>query len=187
MKVLVACEFSGIVRDAFLARGHDAVSCDLIPSERPGPHIQGDVLDHLNEGWDLMIAHPPCTDLAKSGARWWPAKIADGRADSAVEFVRTLRNAPIPRIAIENPVGMLSKKLRKPTQIIEPYQFGDPWQKSTCLWLYNLPRLTPTKTVQPTGHWISTGTTKGKHRDPKKRSLFFPGIAAAMADQWGRL
>lgn len=129
MKVLVACEFSGIVRDAFIARGHDAVSCDLIPSERPGPHIQDDVLKHLDGGWDLMIAFPPCTHLARSGARWWSQKKADGRMDEALEFVRTLRNAPIKRIAIENPEGLLRRYLRPPTQCIEPFQFGDPWYK----------------------------------------------------------
>jgi hypothetical protein len=187
MKVLVACEFSGVVRDAFLAQGHDAVSCDLIPSERPGPHIQGDVLEHLSDGWDLMIAHPPCTDLSKAGARWWPQKEADGRIEAGIDFVRAIRNAPIPRIAIENPIGILSRRLRKPTQIIEPYQFGDPWQKATCLWLYNLPRLVATNIIVPEGHWIDTGSTKGKHRNPQKRALTFPGIAAAMASQWGSI
>jgi site-specific DNA-cytosine methylase len=187
LKVLVACEFSGTVRDVFIERGHDAVSCDIIPSEKPGPHTQDDVLKHLSDGWDLMIAHPPCTDLSKAGARWWPEKEADGRIEVGVKFVRALRNAPIPKIAIENPVGILTKRLRKPTQIIEPYQFGDPWQKATCLWLYNLPRLVPTNVVVPEGHWVDTGSTKGIHRDPKKRALTFPGIAAAMAAQWGGL
>ena len=183
MKVLVACEFSGVVREAFRSRGHDAVSCDLIPSEQPGPHIQGDVLEHLADGWDLMIAFPPCTHLAKSGARWWRQKEEDGRIEHAVRFVMALRRAPIPHIAIENPVGLLTRRIRKPTQIIEPYQFGDPWQKSTCLWLYNLPRLIPTETVLPNGHWVDTGSTKGQHRNPQKRALTFPGIAAAMASQ----
>ena len=186
MRVLVACEFSGTARDAFIQRGHDAVSCDLLPSEQPGPHIQGNVLDHLSDGWDLMIAHPPCTHLCKAGNRWWPEKLADGRVEEAVRFVRALREAPIPRIAIENPVGLLSKYLRRPTQIIHPWQFGDPWKKETCLWLYDLPRLTHTKIVEPQGHWVEHGN-HGKCSNSKDRSRTFPGIADAMATQWGAL
>ena len=189
MKVLVACEFSGAVRDAFLQRGHSAVSCDLLRSEKPGPHIQDDVLCHLSEGWDLMIAHPPCTDLSWASGRYLIEKRRDGRTDRAVEFVRALREAPIRRMAIENPRGDLWKRLRAPDQVIEPYQFGDPWQKATCLWLYNLPRLVPTDIVEPIGKWVDagekTGQRKGKHRSSKDRSRTFAGIAAAMADQWG--
>ncbi len=186
MKVLIACEFSGIVRDAFLSRGHDAISCDLIPSERAGPHIQEDVLEHLDGGWDLMIAFPPCTHLSLAGARYWPEKRAAGKIDEAIDFVRELRNAPIRRIAIENPVGILWSALRRPTQCIEPYWFGHPYRKKTCLWLYNLPRLVPTMMVKPQQSWVSS-SKGGKVRDPKKRSLTFRGVAEAMAAQWGCL
>src|SRR5262249_51190785 len=133
MRVLVACEFSGIVRDAFSARGHHAVSCDLIESERPGPHYLGNVLNLLNDGWDLMIAHPPCTHLAVSGARWFAER--QGLQELALAFVRDLLNAPIPRLALENPVGVISTYIRKPDQIIQPWQFGHPESKKTCLWL----------------------------------------------------
>jgi hypothetical protein len=191
MKVLVACEFSGIVRDAFLARGHDAVSCDLTPSERPGPHIQDDVLNHLADGWDLMIAFPPCTHMSWASGRFLVERRKDGRTEAAIDFVRALRRAQISRMAIENPRGDLWKGLRRPDQIIEPYQFGDPWQKATCMWLYNLPRLIPTKIVEPAGKWVDAGEKigqrRGKHRSSKERSKTFPGIAAAMADQWGSL
>ena len=189
--MLIACEFSGIVRDAFIAGGHDAVSCDLIPSERPGPHIQDDVLLHLDEGWDLMIAHPPCTDLSWASGRYLIEKRRDGRTEAALQFIRALRAAPIKRMAIENPRGDLWSGLRKPDQVIEPFWFGDPWKKATCLWLYNLPRLTPTDVVEPTGKWVDAGgkvgQRRGKHRSAKERSRTFSGIAAAMADQWGRL
>ena len=187
MKVLVACEFSGAVRDAFLQRGHSAVSCDLLRSEKPGPHIQDDVLSHLSEGWDLMIAFPPCTDLSYANGRYLIEKRKDGRTDRAIEFVRSLREAPIKKMAIENPRGELWKKLRRPDQVIEPYQFGDPWKKVTCLWLYNLPRLVPTDIVEPKGMWVDTGHTKGERgqRNSKKRAITFPGIADAMATQWG--
>ena len=190
MRALVACEFSGVVREAFRARGHDAVSCDLLPSEQPGPHIEGNILDHLSEGWDLMVAFPPCTHLSWASGRYLLEKRADGRTEAALDFARPLRRAPIRRIAIENPRGDLWR-IRRPTQIIEPYQFGDPWQKATCLWLYNLPRLTPTNIVESRGKWVDTGKKpgkmRGKHRAPKDRSRTFPGIAAAMADQWGGL
>lgn len=186
MKVLVACEFSGRVRDAFIERGHDAVSCDLLPSETPGPHYQGHVemLLFEPEQWDMMIAFPPCTYLSKAGARWWPGKQAEQA--EALDFVRLLMNAPIPYIAIENPVGRISTAIRKPDQIIEPYQFGDPWRKGTCLWLKNLPPLEPTRVVEPTGYWVGGDRVKhGEHRDPRRRSLTFTGIAEAMASQWG--
>jgi len=191
VKVLVACEFSGVVRDAFLALGHDAVSCDIIPSETPGPHIQDNVLCHLHEGWDLMIAFPPCTHLSWASGRSLLEKRRDGRTEQAITFVRTLRRAPIRRIAIENPKGDLWRCLRRPDQIIEPYQFGDAWQKATCLWLYNLPRLFPTKIVEPNGKWVDAGEKvgqrRGKHRSSRDRSRTFPGVAAAMAAQWGSL
>ena len=183
MKVLVACEFSGIVRDAFIARGHDAMSCDLLPTERPGPHYQGDVIDllHYDQSFDLMIAHPPCTHLAVSGARWFTEKRAE--QDEALSFVRFLLAAPIPRIALENPVSIISSRIRKPDQIIQPWQFGHGETKATCLWLKGLPKLTPTDIVD--------GREGRVHRMPpgpdrwKERSRTLPGIADAMADQWG--
>lgn len=184
MKVLVACEYSGRVRDAFRAMGHEAVSCDLLPTEVEGPHYQGDVKDIINDGWDLMVAHPPCTDLAVSGARHFAAKIADGRQAAALDFVRFLMEAPIPRICIENPISVISSKIRKPDQIIQPWQYGHGETKATCLWLTNLPPLTPTNIVD--------GREARIHKMPpgpnrwKERSRTFEGIAAAMAEQWGR-
>lgn len=185
MRVLVACKYSGQVRDAFIAAGHDAVSCDLLPTERAGPHHQGDVLQLLSAAWDLMVAFPPCTDLAASGARWWPAKRADGRQQRAVAFVRALADSPIPRVAIENPVGYLSTAWRQPDQIVQPWMFGHGETKTTCLWLKALPPLNPTDVVP--------GRATRVHRMPdslgraKRRSLTYPGIARAMAQQWGAL
>lgn len=184
MKVLVACEYSGRVRDAFLSRGHDAMSCDLLPTDSPGPHYHGDVRDVLDAGWDLMVCHPPCTDLAVSGARHFAAKIADGRQGRALDFVRLLLNAPIERIALENPVSVISTQIRKPDQVIQPWQFGHGETKATCLWLKNLPKLRPTSIVD--------GRSDRIHKMPpspdrwKLRSTTYAGIAAAMADQWGR-
>lgn len=189
MRVLVACEYSAIVRDAFRARGHDAWSCDLLPTEGdPQWHIQEDVIYNLGSGWmgdewDLMIAHPPCTDLAVSGARHFPAKIADGRQQRALEFVQRLMDAPIGRIAIENPISVISSKIRKPDQIIQPWQFGHGETKATCLWLKNLPKLVPTNIVE--------GRSDRIHKMPpgpnrwKERSRTYQGIADAMAEQWG--
>src|SRR5688572_912836 len=151
MRVLVACEFSGVVRNAFLAQGHDAMSCDILPTEKLGPHYRGNVLDILDESWDLMIAHPPCTYLSVSGLHW--NKKDPSRADKteeALEFVRTLLSAPIPRIALENPVSCISTRIRKPDQIIQPYEFGHDASKKTCLWLKGLPKLEPTRYVPPT-------------------------------------
>ena len=195
MKVLVACEYSGIVRDAFTAKGHDAWSCDILPTESPGQHIQGDVLEHLDKGWDLMIAHPPCTHLAVSGARWF----TEGKKDwslqvEALDFVRKLLNAPIDKIALENPVSVISSKIRKPNQTIQPYQFGHKVSKRTCLWLKNLPNLLPTKIVEPEIINVNGYKMSKFHyetfRLPKKirgkvRSRFYEGIAEAMANQWG--
>lgn len=181
MRVLVACEFSGTVRDAFIARGHDAVSCDLLPSESPGPHIQGDVLGVLGDGWDLMIAHPPCTHLAVSGARWFKDKLPEQA--EALEFVRALLSAPIPRIALENPVSIISSRIRKPDQIIQPWQYGHGETKATCLWLKGLPLLTPTNVVdgrEARVHRMGPGPDRWR-----ERSRTFMGIADAMADQWG--
>jgi site-specific DNA-cytosine methylase len=182
MRVLIACEYSGAVRDAFRARGHDAMSCDLLPTEVDGPHYQGDVFDVIGDGWDLMVAHPPCTDLAVSGARHFPAKIADGRQGAALDFVRRLLDAPIERIALENPISVISSKIRKPDQIIQPWMFGHGEVKATCLWLKNLPLLTPTNIVdgrEARVHRMSPGPNRWK-----ERSRTLPGVAAAIADQW---
>lgn len=184
MNVLVACEFSGIVRDAFIARGHMAVSIDLLPTERQGFHKQADVRQHLDAGyWDLMIAHPPCTFLAVSGARWFKDKQAE--QEEALQFVRDLLNAPIPRIALENPVSIISSRIRRPDQIIQPWQFGHGEVKATCLWLKGLPKLVPTEIVEGREarvHRASPGPDRWK-----ERSRTLPGIAAAMADQWGNV
>lgn len=181
MNILIACEFSGIVRDAFLAQGHDAVSCDLLPSERAGPHIQDDVLNHIGEGWDLMIAHPPCTHLAVSGARWFKNKQQEQA--EALEFVKALMAAPIHKIAVENPVSIISSHIRKPDQAIQPWMFGHGETKKTCLWLKNLPKLQPTDIVDgrvPRVHHVRPGPEQWK-----ERSRTLPGIARAMATQWG--
>lgn len=182
MKVLIACEYSGTERDAFLARGHDAMSCDLLPTDRPGPHYQGDVRDVLGDGWDLIIAHPPCTDLAVSGARYFAVKGPERRR-AAVEFARLLLNAPAPLVALENPVSVLSTELRKPDQVIQPWMFGHGETKATCLWLRGLPPLTPTRYVagrEARIHKLGPSPDRWK-----LRSESYAGIAAAMADQWG--
>lgn len=182
-KVLVACEYSGTVRDAFIAMGHDAMSCDLLPTDAEGPHYQGNVFDVINDGWDIMIAHPPCTHLAVSGARHFAAKKASGVQDEALAFVQALMDAPINQIAIENPISIISSKIRKPDQIIQPWQFGHGETKSTCLWLKNLPNLMPTNIVD--------GRSDRIHKMPpsplrwKLRSTTYKGIAKAMAQQWG--
>jgi hypothetical protein len=183
MKVLIACEYSGRVRDAFIARGHDAMSCDLLPTDVPGPHYQGNVFNVIYHGWDLMICHPPCTHLAVSGARHFAAKKASGVQDEALEFVRMLLDANIPKIALENPISIISSRIRKPDQIIQPWQFGHGETKSTCLWLKGLPLLTPTDIVE--------GRSDRIHKMPpspdrwKLRSTTYQGIADAMAAQWG--
>ena len=182
MKVLIACEFSGIVRCAFRKHGHDAWSCDLLPSEdRSALHLCGDVLKVLDRGWDMMIAFPPCTHLAVSGARWFKDKHQEQA--EALEFVRQLLDAPIPRIALENPISVISTKIRKPDQIIQPWQFGHGETKATCLWLKNLPLLVPTNIVEGREarvHRASPGPDRWK-----ERSRTLPGIAEAMAEQWG--
>lgn len=184
MKVLVACEFSGTVRRAFRALGHDAWSCDLLPAEDGGEHFQKDALDVAYTGeWDLMVAHPPCTHLAVSGARWFKEKEAEQRA--ALGFVRTLLEAPIKRIALENPISVISSRIRKPDQIIQPWQFGHGEVKATCLWLKNLPKLQPTNVVEgrhPACWLASPGPDRWKIR-----SRTYQGIADAMAAQWGGL
>lgn len=194
MRVLVACEFSGTVRDAFRRAGHDAVSCDLLPTEADGPHIVGDVLDVIGDGWDLMIAHPPCTYLTVSANKWYSDDVTaapgiltgderDEARDEAIAFALALLTAPIPRIAVENPIGVLSTRIRAPSQIIHPWQFGHGEVKATCLWLRGLPRLRPTQ--------IEAGRVDRLLRLPpspdrwKERSKTFQGIADAMASQWG--
>jgi len=183
MRILIACEYSGRVRDAFRARGHDAISCDLLDTEVPGPHYKGSILDILTDGWDLMIAHPPCTHLAVSGARWFSQKQIEQQ--QALDFVQTLLNAPINRIALENPVSIISTKIRKPDQIIQPYHFGDPFRKTTCLWLKNLPLLQRTSDLQD-GYPECWREPPGPERW-KNRSRTYPSIAKAMAEQWGGL
>ena len=181
MKVLVACEYSGTVRDAFLSLGIEAMSCDLLPTDKEGPHYQGNVLDILDQGWSHMIAHPPCTHLAVSGARWFKDKQQEQK--DALEFVQQLMDAPIPHIAIENPISVISTKIRKPDQIIQPWMFGHGETKATCLWLKNLPKLEPTDIVD--------GREQRIHNLPpskdrwKIRSTTYTGIAKAMAGQWG--
>lgn len=188
MRVLVACEFSGVVRRAFRERGHDAWSCDLLPAEDDGPHLQCDVREILlanpeDAQWDLMIAHPPCTHLAVSGARWFKNKGCEQA--EALDFIRVLLNAPISRIALENPISIISSRIRKPDQIVQPWMFGHGETKATCLWLRNLPLLRATNIVD--------GRANRIHRMApsldrwKERSRTYQGIAAAMADQWGSL
>jgi site-specific DNA-cytosine methylase len=183
MKILIACEFSGIVREAFTKLGHDVTSCDLLPSELPGKHYQGDVKDIIGDGWDMMIAHPPCTHLAVSGARWFKDKKTEQL--EALAFVKMLLEAKIDRIALENPISIISSKIRKPDQIIQPWQFGHGETKATCLWLKNLPLLKPSNIVE--------GREARIHKMPpgqdrwKERSRTMQGIADAMAQQWGYL
>jgi hypothetical protein len=185
MRVLAACEFSGTVRDAFIARGHDAMSCDLLPTDAPGPHYCGDVRDVLHFPWDLMIAHPPCTHLSVSGAKHFAGKRLTGQQQAAVSFFMLLAKADIPRIAVENPVCIMSSLWRKPDQTVQPWQFGHGETKATCLWLKGLPPLAPTNVVE--------GREQRVFRMPpsqdrwKLRSTTFAGIAEAMADQWGAL
>lgn len=197
MRVLVACEYSGRVRDAFLARGHDAISCDLLPTDVPGPHHQGDVLELIRrEKFDLMVAHPPCTYLCSSGLHWNGR--VPGRAEKteeALEFVRALLSCDIPKIALENPAGCIGTRIRKSDQIIQPWQFGADASKSTCLWLKGLPKLVPTSIIEPRivngkKRWANQ-TDSGQNRLPpsedrwKIRSETYVGIAEAMAAQWG--
>ena len=196
MRVLIACESSGAVRDAFIRAGHDAMSCDLLPTDAPGPHYQGDVFDVLHDGWDLLIAHPPCTYLSVSGMHWTTRGLRDPKlTEDALGFARALMAAPIEKIAIENPVSIISSRIRKPDQIIQPYQFGHDASKKTCLWLKNLPLLKPTnhipgRSVNGKLRWANQ-TDSGQNRLPpskdrwKIRSQTYWGIAQAMAEQWG--
>ncbi len=182
MRVLIGCEFSGVVREAFRRRGHDAWSCDLLDAEDESPyHIKGDVLSVLGEGWDMAVFHPPCTHLAVSGARWFSAKQREQA--EALAFVRRLMDAPVGAWALENPVSIISSRIRKPDQIVQPWQYGHGEVKATCFWLHNLPKLRPTDIVE--------GRVARVHRAPpspdrwKYRSRTYRGIAEAMADQWG--
>lgn len=193
MKVLIACEFSGIVRDAFIARGHDAISCDLLPSERPGPHYWGDVRDIINDGWDLMIAHPPCKYLSYAANHVWNNPGRAELREQAMAFFMLLVNAPVARICVENPLGYPCKAYRKADQIIHPYYFGDPYKKRTLLWLKNLPTLVYGTVVEPPPVYWRRGVipvhyteSLGGHR-VFSRSRFFLGVAKAMAEQWGVL
>ena len=191
MRVLIACEYSGTVRDAFTRAGHHAVSCDLLRTDTLGPHYQGDIRDVLDRGWDMMIAHPPCTDIAVSGAAWIKEKIADGRQQRALDFVRMLMDVQIHKKCIENPVSVISSKIRKPDQIIQPYQFGHTEQKKTCLWLKGLPLLKPTRNVYDEMMLLPKNKRERLHYLPpsadrwKIRSQTFSGFATAMAEQWG--
>lgn len=201
MKVLVACEYSGRVRDAFTALGHDATSCDILPTESEGKHYQGDVMDIINDGWDLMVAHPPCTYLSYAGTRHWNNPGRAELRDESMKFFMQMINAPIPHICVENPQGYPNTIYRKPDQIINPYQFGDAFKKRTCLWLKNLPKLWWWN--DPYGMFAVTGVPKppplriqehngkiinwcdGVVRNPYERARTFQGIANAMASQWG--
>jgi hypothetical protein len=205
VRVLVACEYSGRVRDAFIRRGHNAVSCDILPSDAPGPHLQGDVRRLLGHQWDLVIAFPPCTHLSLAGAVHWKAKQADGRQRAAAEFFMAMINAPAAHVAVENPRGIMTKLYRPPDQVVEPWWFGDPYAKKTCLWLKGLPPLEADSIVTPVGR-VATGggswrtdtaagrtamsayeDSEGRKNRAKVRSRTFPGIARAMADQWGNV
>lgn len=195
VKVLIACEFSGTVRRAFEKLGHDAWSCDLLPSDdNSSKHLQCDVLTILDDGWDLMIAHPPCTYLAVSGMHWTKRGLRDPKlTEDALEFVKLLLDAPVGRIALENPISIISSRIRKPDQIIQPYEYGHPESKKTCLWLKNLPLLKPTNILSKEGKYWDNQTPSGQNKlAPSKdrwkiRSKTYQGIADAMAEQWGQL
>ncbi len=190
MRVLIACEHSGVVRDAFIKQGHDAMSCDLLPTDAPGPHYQGNVFDVIDAQWDLMIAHPPCTDLAVSGAAWFKQKKQNGSQAASISFFMKLAKSDIPRIAIENPVCIMSSLWRKPDQIIQPYMFGHMETKATCLWLKGLPPLKPTNDLKEKTMALPEKERMRLHYLPpgpdrwKERSKTFQGIADAMAEQW---
>ncbi len=196
MRVLIACEFSGVVRRAFRARGHDAWSCDLLPAEDGGEHIQGDARAILGDGWDLMVAHPPCTYLSRAGARWWKDEARKAKADAAADFFMAFWHAPIERVAIENPIGQMNQRWRYPDQTIQPWHFGHPFTKATCLWLKNLPPLMSTVLCAERTAFLPSNTgwnaRKGQRSQPgvvyggKDASRTFEGIAEAMAEQWGR-
>ena len=190
MRVLVACEFSGVVRDAFTKMGHDAWSCDLLPSDSPGNHLQTDIMRVIDDGWDMMIAHPPCTYLCSSGLHW--NKRVEGRSkhtDAAIIFVTRILKSQVDKICLENPIGCISTRIRKPDQIIQPWMFGHPESKSTCLWLKNLAPLVPTSVIKKDGPWNNQTPSGQNNLGPspdrwKLRSITYQGIADAMASQW---
>ena len=196
MRIVIACEFSGTVRDEFLKKGHEAISCDLLETISPGPHYKGDIRDIIYDGWDMLIGFPPCTYICSSGLHWNKRDLTRvEKTDKALDFVRLLMDAPIEKIAIENPVGCISSRIRKPDQYIQPYQFGHDASKKTCLWLKGLPPLEPTKFIEPRivnglPRWANQ-TDSGQNRLPPskdrwaKRSLTYLGIAKAMAQRWG--
>lgn len=204
MKVLVACEYSGVVTSAFRAKGHEAYSVDLLSTDgNPNHHFVDDVRNYLSESWDLVIGFPPCTDLSAIGARYWPEKQANGSQERSIRLFLDIYNANSPKVAVENPIGWMNTNWRKPDQIINPFEFGEPWKKRTCLWLKGLPLLVPTSIVDPIGSWVDGGTytkrLRGDREGSKKavgssvsmaartrsRNKTFVGIANAMADQWG--
>jgi site-specific DNA-cytosine methylase len=203
MKILVACEYSGRVRDAFTAKGHYAVSCDILPTESPGKHYRGDVRNLLRYKWDMIIAFPPCTKLTTTGVRWFPKWIADGSQQEAIDFFMLFANARAEKVVIENPRGIMSTRFRKPDQYVQPWWFGDPWIKKTGLWLKGVPLLVPSQPVEPLGYWVDGGNyrkstgrmfnegayegaaLKSNGDRAKERSRTFQGLANAMADQWG--
>jgi len=195
MKILVACEYSGRVRDAFTALGHDAMSCDLLPTDAPGNHYQGDVFDIINDGWDLMIAHPPCTYLSVSGMHWTTRGLRDPQLTiDALDFAQRLLDAPIPKIALENPVSIISTRIRKPDQIIQPWHYGHDASKKTCLWLKGLPLLKPSDILPGDNKTRRANQTQsGQNKLApsaerwKLRSATYQGIATAMANQWGNV
>lgn len=187
MRVLIACEFSGVVRDAFIRQGHEAISCDILPSDKAGPHIKGDVLDHLNNGWDMLIAHPPCKYICNGGNNWLNRRPdldwRGNREKSAVFFMKFI-NAPIERIAVENPIGCMSSKYRKPNQIVRPWMFGHEYNKDICLWLKNLPNLKPTEVIEPPYKKLDFWSSKRNPSGRSLKSITFEGLANAMAEQW---
>jgi len=203
MDILVACEYSGIVREAFVRRGHRAMSCDILPTELPGEHYQGDVRDVLYSDWDMVIGFPPCTRLSSVGARYWPKWRADGSQQEAIDFFMLFANHPASKVVVENPAGAMSKAWRKADQYVNPWQFGHPWKKRTGLWLKGVPPLVPTNVVVPQGHWVDGGTmskggrtgrsegayagasAKSNGQRAKERAKTFQGLADAMAAQWG--
>jgi len=188
VKVLIACEFSGIVRDAFIKEGHEAVSCDILSSDRPGPHIQGNVLNHLMEDWDLMIAHPPCKYICAGGNNWLnrrPDLDWRGNREKAAEFFMQLINAPIDKIAVENPIGCMNSRYRKPNQIVRPWMFGHEYKKDICLWLKGLKKLEATRIIEPPYKKLDFWSNKRNPNGRSLKSITFQGMADAMVKQWG--
>lgn len=188
MRILIACEFSGVVRDAFKERGHEAWSCDLLDTDKPGLHIKDDVLKHLDDGWDMMIAHPPCKYICNGGNNWLnrrPDLAWRDNRELGAEFFMRFINAGIPKIAVENPIGCMSSKYRKPDQIIYPWMFGHEYKKDICLWLIGLPKLVPTQIIKPPYKKLDFWSTQRNPGGKSLKSITFQGVAKAMAEQWG--